>query len=102
MNLKTASRQQLLAERVRLANALRKADQRLRSTVFPNAAGGGATGRSRGSHRTPQREADQLREQLARVEAELAQRDSSAAIPAGEPESAPTSPASAEEEAPAP
>ena len=75
MNYRTASRQQLLAERVRLQNAYRKAEQRLGSGAPAGTMRGDASRRDRGSTHHPQREVDQLREQLARVEAELKRRD---------------------------
>jgi hypothetical protein len=78
MNYRTASRQQLLAERARLSNAVRKAEQRLGTARQLSGVGGGSTNRSRGSTRTPQREVDQLAVQLASVDAELARRDQQA------------------------
>ena len=74
MNYRTATRQQLLAERARLSNAVRKAEQRLGTVRQLSGVGGGSTNRSRGSTRTPQREVDQLAAQLASVDAELARR----------------------------
>ena len=78
MNYRTASRQQLLAERARLSNAVRKAEQRLGTARQLSGVGGGSTNLSRGSTRTPQREVDQLAVQLASVDAELARRDQQA------------------------
>ncbi len=78
MNYRTASRQQLLAERARLSNAVRKAEQRLGTARQLSGVGGGSTNRSRGSTRTPQREVDQLAAQLASVDAELVRRDQQA------------------------
>ena len=74
MNYRTASKQQLLAERARLANAYRKAEQRLGSGAPAGTLGGGSR-RGRGSTHQPKREVDQLAEQLALVEAELKRRD---------------------------
>ena len=79
MNYRTATRQQLLAERARLLNATRKAEQRLGTARQLSGVGGGSTNRSRGSTRTPQREVEQLAAQLALVDAELARRDQQAA-----------------------
>ncbi len=78
MNYRTASQQQLLAERARLSNAIRKAEQRLGTARQLSGIGGGSTNRSRGSTRTPQREVEQLAAQLASVDAELARRDQQA------------------------
>ena len=78
MNYQTASRQQLLAERARLSNAIRKAEQRLGTARQLSGVGGGSTNRSRASTRTPQREVEQLAAQLASVDAELARRDQQA------------------------
>ncbi len=78
MNYRTASRQQLLAERARLSNTIRKAEQRLGTARQLSGVGGGSTNRSRGSTRTPQREVEQLAAQLASVDAELARRDQKA------------------------
>lgn len=88
MNYQTASRQQLLAERARLAMAVRKAEQRLGSARQVSSIGGGSTNRSRGSTRTPQREVEQLSAQLTRVDAELARRDASAPNAASKDETA--------------
>ena len=77
MNYQTASRQQLLAEHARLSNAVRKAEQRLGTARQVSTIGGGATNRSRGSTRTPQREVEQLAARLALVDAELARREPS-------------------------
>jgi hypothetical protein len=89
MNYRTASRQQLLAERARLSNAIRKAEQRLGTARQANTIGGGATNRGRGSTRTPQREVEQLIAQLATVDAELARRNSLPADANPEDEPAP-------------
>ncbi len=75
MNYRTASKQQLLAERARLMNGYRKAEQRLGTSTFTNATGGSAARRNRGSTRAPQHEAERLADQLAMVEAELKRRD---------------------------
>jgi hypothetical protein len=75
MNYRTATRQQLLAEQARLSNAVRKAEQRLGTARQVSGVGGGATNRSRGSTRTPQRELEQLVAQRALVDAELVRRD---------------------------
>jgi hypothetical protein len=75
MNYRTATRQQLLAERARLSVAMHKAEQRLGTARQVSSIGGGASKRSRGSTRTPQREVEQLAAQLATVDAELARRD---------------------------
>lgn len=91
MNYQTASRQQLLAEHARLSNAVRKAEQRLGTARQVGTIGGGATNRSRGSTRTPQREVDQLAARLALVDAELARREPTKAdVEAEEQPAAPT------------
>jgi hypothetical protein len=74
MNYRSASKQQLLAERARLTTAYRKAEQRLGSNMFAGGLGGGATRPNRGSTRAPQHEAERLAAQLAEVEAELQRR----------------------------
>ncbi len=87
MNYRTASKQQLLAERARLANAHRKAEQRLGPGASAGAVGGGGSRRSRASTHQPKREVDQLAEQLALVEAELKRREEQAVqpgVPAGD------------------
>ena len=74
MNYRSASKQQLLAERARLTTAYRKAEQRLGSNMLAGRPGGGATRPNRGSTRAPQHEAEHLAAQLAEVEAELKRR----------------------------
>ena len=81
MNYRTASRQQLLAERARLQAAYRKAEQRLGGSNYFHAPGGGASRPNRGSNRAPQLEAERLADQLAQVEAELKRRDEQATQP---------------------
>jgi hypothetical protein len=88
MDYRTASRQQLLAERARLQTAYRRAEQRMGSSNYFQAPGGGAARPNRGSNRAPQNEVDRIAEQLARVEAELKRRDEQAA-PAAPPPAAP-------------
>ena len=83
MNYRTASRQQLLAERVRLLNAYRKAQQRSGSRTATDGLASNAAGRGRGSNRVPPQEIDQLAAQLKEVEAEIQRRDTQAAAAAG-------------------
>ena len=82
MNYRTASKQQLLAERARLTLTLQKAEQRLGPTYFTNAVGGGNTRRNRGSTRAPQNEVERLQKQLAELEAEIKRRDAKEAASA--------------------
>ena len=82
MNYRTATRQQLLAERARLTNAYRKAEQRFGASARNNVAGGSPLGRNQRATRVPKQEIDQLADQLAQVEAELKRRDEQAAQPA--------------------
>jgi hypothetical protein len=75
MNYRTASRQQLLAERARLLNAHSKALQRTEPSSFNVTVGGGNTRRNRGSSQAPRNQAERLAADLAAVEAELKRRD---------------------------
>jgi hypothetical protein len=79
MNYRTASRQQLLAERARLLNAHSKALQRAEPSSFNVTVGGGNTRRNRGSSQAPRNQAERLAAELAAVEAELKRRDEQAA-----------------------
>lgn len=88
MDYRTASRQQLLAERARLQTAYRKAEQRLGSSNYFHAPGGGTSRPNRGSNQAPRHEVERLAEQLARVEAELKRRDEQG-TPAAPPPAAP-------------
>src|SRR5688500_15728029 len=78
MNYRTASRQQLLAERARLLNAHSKALQRAEPASFNVAVSGGNTRRNRGSSQAPRNQAQQLAAELAAVEDELKRRDEQA------------------------
>ena len=75
MNYRTASRQQLLAERARLANAYRKAEQRRGPQAHSQGMRGSLPARGRSPGLSVNKEADQLAAQLAEVEAELQRRD---------------------------
>jgi hypothetical protein len=88
MNYRIATRQQLLVERARLTNVLRKAEQRSVTGRQARGPGGGASRRERGSAGPAQREVEQLNGQ---IDAELARRD--ALEPQQEPD-AEASPAS--------
>lgn len=79
MNYRTASKQQLLAERARLMTAYRRAEQRLGPSTFTRVVGGGGTRRAPGSTKTPQHEVERLTAQLEQIEAELKRREDSQA-----------------------
>jgi len=81
MNYRTASKQQLLAERARLLTASRKLEQR--SGTQPSPGTGNVGGRGRSSARVPQQEVHNLTEQLAAVEVELKRREE-AEVPAAD------------------
>ncbi len=78
MNYRTASKQQLLAERARLQSMYRKAEQRVGPAAFTTTVGGGSTRRNRGSTRAPQNEVQRLAEQLEQLEVELKRRENEA------------------------
>ena len=75
MNYRTASKQQLLAERARLQSMYRKAEQRVGPTAFTTTVGGASTRRNRGSTRAPQNEVQRLARQLEQLDAELKRRE---------------------------
>lgn len=72
MNYRNASKQQLLAERIRLQMMHRKVEQRSGSHLQTRLEG---SSRGRGNEHGPQREAEQIASQLAKVEAELERRE---------------------------
>ena len=82
MNYRTASRQQLLAERVRLANAYRKAEQRRGAQAPSQALRGSLPSKGRSPGLSADKEIDQLAAQLAEVEADLKRRDEQTPVPA--------------------
>ncbi len=78
MNYRTATRQQLLAERARLTNAYRKAEQRRGKQAPSQGMRGSLPTKGRSPGLSTNKEADQLAAQLAQVEAELKRRDEQA------------------------
>jgi hypothetical protein len=86
MNYRNASKQQLLAERARLQTMYRKAEQRSGSHLQTRLEG---SARRRGTEHGPQREAEQIAGQLAKVEAELQRRDQAGSPSPGVAEEAP-------------